>query len=308
MINNIQDACHAFFYQEDTVFNKKRFSFSFERDRFFSYFTIIGKIVNGLNKKILLLSNDNFSHTTAMHISHLASACPFEIVRVPVKYGQHDITVDDAIDSVLSNLDFYQNQKLSQKKNRDAYVACFNMLIGIDEKVQKVKKSIIKKYEPLFDDLQNSESVKILKIKQAEKEKQQREKIKKKIAKYLKKYNIAELAQMVYDRHDHTLDGCDDLKASIKKYLNPKNELAFVWDAGDEFKTSKGVEMDKKDCELIINLFKNNKLKHGFQLCRYTVLEVTKTFVKIGCHKIPTSNIECLLAARVDSLTPPPQN
>ena len=294
---NNYDIAHNFFYQEGENFDKYYKSMSYNNDKFYSYSTIIAKkMIDKNGNKCLFLSDNNFSNTTAKHISYLRQACPYyNVLYVPIKYNQRDITIDDTIKVIIDNLDFYKNQKLSLKVNRESFIKYFLLLLEINDNFKTIKKSIIKKYQGLFDILNNNESLKELKKKIVEKQKQELEKIKKKINSYLKKYDLSTLAKMVYDYDDKTLNNDKDIKQAIKKYINPNDDLSFVWIDGDNFKTSKSITISKNDCKLIIDLYKHNKLKHGLKLNQYTVLEVTKDFIKIGCHKIPVENINCLI-------------
>ena len=84
-------------------------------------------------------------------------------------------------------------------------------------------------------------------------------------------------------------------KNDIKNYLYKNYNYDYVWIKNDTFKTSKNVTVKIEDCKTLIKLYQHNKIKHGMKLNQYTVLEVTKEFVKIGCHKISIENINCLI-------------
>ena len=47
----------------------------------------------------------------------------------------------------------------------------------------------------------------------------------------------------------------------------------------------------------MLKLWKHNKLRLGMKLDKYTVLEIKENHVKIGCHIIPTKNLEELYSA-----------
>lgn len=297
---SIFDIAHEFFYQVDEVFNKSYINVSYNGDRFFSYSTIIGKKVTGKDgKPYLLLSNENFSTTTARHISYLRRACPLPIVYVPIIGGQSDIEPSEAVNAITRHLDFYKGQKLSQKNNRQAFIENFNMLNEISENIETVKKSILNKYKPLYDVLTSEEKLKEYKKKASEKEKaraeklkKQAEKLKKRVNRYLKKYGFATLAKLIYT-NDPTLDTAE--KQKIKGFLNPYQDLAFAWVDGDTVKTSKSVSVDKAEALAMLKLWAAGKLYHGMTLDRYTVLSVSPRFVTIGCHKMPVENLQSLL-------------
>lgn len=69
--------------------------------------------------------------------------------------------------------------------------------------------------------------------------------------------------------------------------------MAFVWrDSNGIYETSKQVTMTKAEGDIALRLWAKGQLKHGQKIGMYTVLAVTKDFVKIGCHTIPTKNLE----------------
>ena len=81
-------------------------------------------------------------------------------------------------------------------------------------------------------------------------------------------------------------------KAKLKKQLNPRGDLAFIWkDENGDFKTSKNITVKAEEGNRVLTLYKAGKLKHGEKVDFYTVLSITPEIVKIGCHNILTANL-----------------
>ena len=83
-------------------------------------------------------------------------------------------------------------------------------------------------------------------------------------------------------------------------HLSPKEiaedrkfyDLGELWLEGDHYTTSQGIKIDKREGDLLLKLYRNNRLQHGYKISIYTVLSVCDSFVKIGCHKIPARNLQ----------------
>ena len=85
------------------------------------------------------------------------------------------------------------------------------------------------------------------------------------------------------------------MQNKVRKALNPNNDLSFVWIENEyTVRTSKNIRMNMDIVKTGLKLWKHNKIKHGYKVDFYTVLEVRKDYIQIGCHKIPTENIQAL--------------
>lgn len=78
------------------------------------------------------------------------------------------------------------------------------------------------------------------------------------------------------------------LTRSLVKY---DIELAYCFLDGDDIRTTKGIRFPIDSAKLHLRMWKHGKIRHGMQIGMYTVLYVTNEFVKVGCHKIPTQNL-----------------
>ena len=96
------------------------------------------------------------------------------------------------------------------------------------------------------------------------------------------------------------------MQNKVRKALNPNNDLSFVWIENEyNVRTSKNIRMNMDIVKTGLKLWKHNKIKHGYKVDFYTVLEVRKDYIQIGCHKIPTENIQALYDVIYPSKTEP---
>lgn len=67
---------------------------------------------------------------------------------------------------------------------------------------------------------------------------------------------------------------------------------AYACFVDQAFKTTKGITIPEKEGRIALKAWKAGKLKVGDRIKIYQVLRITPEFVEIGCHKIPTKNLE----------------
>ena len=289
------DVAHSFFYADrNEICNKSWLNIHYEGDMCYSYGTVIAKIVRGIDgRKYTLLSYDNMSATTSKHIGNLHGASPYEVIRVPMEYGNPSFDIKWLERRISNRLDDYAESRLSRKENRIEYINYFEMLLDVDEHIIKISPEVIEKYRPLYDTLINSQSLKDLKRNIAENDRKQRDALRDRLKTYIDLYSFSQLARIAYDyKYTHS---DSSVRSDIKKFLNPKNDWAFVWRTEDgNYATSKGIKMSKKIADVALKRFIAKELRHGDKLDWYTVLAITDNSVKIGCHNIPIENVHDL--------------
>ena len=285
--------CHDFFY---SGFNKTRCLSSFNvwyRDNFFmSYGTIIGMVVpNKKGKNVLLISNCNFSNTTAGHRQHLLSANPFDSYVVPFEYGNKWDSVDRIASRFEEHLAHYASQKMTRAENRNEFIYFYRCACSFSENIQTL--DCLDQYRALYDTLRDDEKVKELKAKQRKEDAAKHKQAKKELEKLLKDTPYLEMVKFAFTFNT------DNAKA-IRKVLNPNNDysLAFVWLDNDEYRTSKGIRMTKTVGDIALKAWQKGLLKIGDKLGQFTVLKINDDFVKIGCHTIPTENLRALVSIK----------
>ncbi len=294
------DIAHEFFYSD---FNScKTFNnVSYNQNLFYSYYTVIGAVVQSkFGNNILLVSENSMSSTTGRHIGNLISSCPFSYLRVPMEYGNHYFSLEACINRIIKNLEVYLSSKLSLKANREGFIQSYNQLLYINDNIQNIDKYILEQYKSTFELLSNSKEVKELKAKLKEKVRQEEIKAKQELQELLNSYGYLDLIQFVYNSDNSTIKITDYHKSKlmqnrVKKALNPHNDLSFVWIENENtVKTSKHIRMSMDIVKTGLKLWKHNKVKHGYKVDCYTVVEIREDYVQIGCHKIPIDNIKAL--------------
>ena len=294
------DIAHEFFYSD---FNScKTFNnVSYNQNLFYSYYTVIGAVVQSkFGNNILLVSENSMSSTTGRHIGNLISSCPFSYLRVPMEYGNHYFSLEACINRIIKNLEEYLSSKLSLKANREGFIQSYNQLLYINDNIQSIDKYILEQYKSTFEQLSNSKEVKKLKAELKEKARQEEIKAKQELQELLDNYGYLDLIQFVYDSDNSTIKITDYHKSKlmqnrVKKALNPHNDLSFVWIENENtVKTSKHIRMSMDIVKTGLKLWKHNKVEHGYKVDCYTVIEIREDYVQIGCHKIPIDNIKAL--------------
>lgn len=306
-ITGNRDIAHAFFYQTGQYYNKTRFTCSYSDDTFFSYGTAIGrKYKTDAGEDILLYSNESMSHSTGKHINYLIQANPFSRrLGVPLQYGHSYIRLCDIVDDLITSMNFYSAQKLTQKANREGFSYAYRTLKVLVENFSKHSeltsrrtlediKDELDRYKSLYEDLNDETKLAELKKKQAKIDRENAQKLKEELKELLKDFGYLELLHWAYGYGSN----CNpDLRKKLRKYFDPKNELSFVWvdhnvPDGSRCITSQGVRMDTDEVNIALRLWLAGKLKRGMKIGYYTVIDIQPSFVKVGCHKIPVKNLK----------------
>lgn len=100
---------------------------SFNGDEFYSYSTCIAKKYQGYGQKVLLISNNRFSNTTAKHISHLLSAYYYgnvsvgRLVFVPFEYNDRNVSAFTLADRFHKLFESFKGRNFSMKKDREDF-------------------------------------------------------------------------------------------------------------------------------------------------------------------------------------------
>ena len=286
------DMAHNFFYNESGEDDYPRYkSCGYRGNRFFSYSTVIAMIVeNKEERKVTLISDNTMSNTTAKHISNVWGASPYKVYQVPFSYGERPADLEDVASLFKQALETRSKLNFCLQHNRSAFCQTFEDAFIFSKDIFDL--DFLDNYKGLYSQLNDPEAVKKLKDEarkaNQEKVKALREELKKIIEtnSYLDLIKIA-FSNYYYIAYNNTIRG------KLAKVLNPKSELSFVWrDSNGIYKTSKHITITKSEGDIALRLWAKGQLKHGQKVGMYTVLAVTKDFVKIGCHTIPTKNLE----------------
>lgn len=291
------DVAHNFFYFEGDTFDRRSMTVSYRNNIYYSYNTAIGQITEDRQgRKVCIISDNNFSSTTSKHISELRCASKYPIYYFPQDIGNQSFHSFCIISDLNRALKYYSESKLTQKPNRERFTRLYQMLkstldlVMFKENDKEIKKTL-KQYKKLYEDINNPEKLKKIKEIQLERAKKEKAKLARKLKEYINKYDVAQLARIVCE--DLSVDA--ETRRSIRQYLNPNDDLSFIWFSDDKVCTSQHISVDRKEATVLLHLWEKGKLKHGMTISYYTVLEVRNDYIKVGCHKIPTSNLLALL-------------
>lgn len=315
-IKNNFECAHEFFYcanpqtaNNDYTFGTQcSFGKGFSDDEntilnFYSYYTKVAMLYKSPkdNEIYLLINWSSMTPTTSKHLSNLRAANPNYItINVPFNYGDHTTGLREVLNNLIKNLQYiYDNKEcLYKKANREFFAEIkqaftdIEYYIGLDSDDTQYISLIDEIDSFLNTDLfiqQKKAHSKALaqKTKQANKEKNL--KIKHLTKEFTENYTYYELIKKSFDYNTDY-----DTREFIKDYILNLEKYAVVWFEGDKVKTSKHVTVNKEEVITLLKLWQHNKLKHGMTIDRYTILEVMPNYVKIGCHTIPTENIQAL--------------
>lgn len=293
------DLAHEFFYNDDNARHYPTYSAcGYDGDKFLSYGTCIGWLTTDANgESVLLYSEDCMSHTTCKHINALRSAAPCKCQPVFMEYGDDGryLTVEKLAARALERAEYAAGLKMTLAANRSEFLTAFNILTALKD-LFRLRVKIPVKLKRLAETLNDSEALKALKARAAARARKEAAARATKLKRMLKNNTLTELARAAYDDNADT-DAAT--RADIKKVINPDGESAFVWydAAADVFKTSKYIRMDGAEGRAALKLWAAGRLRHGLKVGIYTVLEVMADYVRIGCHKIPTRNLNELITA-----------
>lgn len=286
------DMAHNFFYNEACEDDYPRYkSCGYRGNRFFSYATVIAMIVeNKEGHKVTLVSDNNMSNTTAKHLSNVRSASPYKNYWVPFSYGERPENLEDVASLFQQALGSRSKLNFCLQNNRFAFCDTFVEATKFSEDIFEL--DFLDNYKGLYSQLNDPEAVKKLK---AEARKANQEKVKalrEELKKIIETNSYLDLIKIAFSNYYYIAYN-NAIRGKLAKVLNPKGELSFVWrDSNGLYKTSKHVTMPKAEGDIALRLWAKGQLKHGQKVGMYTVLAVTKDFVKVGCHTIPTKNLE----------------
>lgn len=291
------DVAHNFFYHEGDTFDRRSMTVSYSNNVYYSYSTAIGQITEDRNgRKVCIISENGFSPTIRKHIGELRCASKYPVYYFPQKIYNKSFYACNIVGSLQTNLKYYSESKLTQKPNREGFTEAYQMLqntleLAMFKEYDKEIKKTLKQYKKLYEDINNPEQIKKIKEIQLARAKKEKAKLARKLKEYTSKYDIAQLARIAYEGIG--LDA--EVRRSIRQYLNPNNDLSFIWFTDDRVCTSQHISVDRKEATALLHLWEKGKLKHGMKISYYTVLEVRNDYIKVGCHKIPVSNLLALL-------------
>jgi len=283
-----------------------------------SYSTTVAKVIpaKGVKPKdvnthrpssgLTLISMYSMSSTTGRHISYVRSASPFDCVEVPLERGDRDFSPQRLADLFADNLYAY-SMGLNLKANRDKFVGLLASLRRIqadacDEWAKPLKKDKrLQKYEGL-DISKACAEIQERNRKAAAKAAAETRRI---FAQYVKDRHgsdYCEFIRTLFDRtyysekYPFTEEQIALLRSKVRGAASG-DEPAYVWPAGDEVVTSKGVHVPVAEAKVAMRLWALGKDMRAMPVGRYQIVSYKGDTIQIGCHKIPRENMLALYEA-----------
>jgi hypothetical protein len=255
----------------------------FNNDKIYSYgshFCIASHVINENRDRATLFTTRSYSNTTAKHINTVRGAANhLNLIYCPYPAGDK-----------YENLEYWIKEaeqigpKLAKAKKPELYL---NQLDQLRDKIEKYSNFIGFDYKELKPELaallavtNKDEFIKYAEIKESaikEREAKRQSELKKEHAKQLRKFR--------------------DFKTNSLYVRNGMDYLRYNADK-KRIETSQNVEIPEGIAKRFFNwLIKINKsggclnCECGQKIMQYSVEEVNKDFVRIGCHKIAFTEI-----------------
>lgn len=297
--------------------------------RYFSYSTCIGEIRrNKAGELCLIISLTRYSNSTGKHLSELLSACPYHadhIFYVPrvgdgFFYGDYRYlkgTYD--FERVLKNIADMTEKELRKEENRmcvlknirmyDAYAEAFKDTTAAEKRLRKSKK-VAKAIDIATEGqrLLNEKRI-VWRQKRAARIAEQEAKRKADMAaarERLEQYfadgdKLAKL-QLIFARNyweEELTEEMRDFRNTLYSAGDSQGRrLSYVWlDEDGNARTSQNCSVPHDDVMRLLAYWKHHQNIIGQKAGVYTVVENTPDIVKVGCHVIPTWNIQLLCQA-----------
>ena len=269
-VHTPQNVAHLFANQLQSEARTQTNNFYLFNDKIYSYGShfVIAKHYNG----ILLFTESKYSNTTAKHINHVWNASSHkERVFCAYPNGSHDQNFNYWIREAEKNID-----KLIRAKKVIIYLYQLDLIRDKAEKYAKVFGiSIPMELEKVLNvgDKDQASEYESKKAEYLEAEKKRKEKeLKKDHAKELKKWRNFETTSL------YLRDGFDYLRYNVDK---------------KRFETSQRVEIP---LEIAKRIYQNLADNIPFEkVLEYSVSEINKTFIQVGCHKITLKEINTIM-------------
>ena len=305
---NIYDLCHSFFYNNDNDERCYTNNASYRGNKFMSYGTCIGYVVERKGEKTLLVSDWSMSPTTGKQIGHLKSACRFGYIPVPFYYGEslEGYSEKEILNKIASNLteQIVSEMKRKYTYTREAQRRSSEHILDMAKKFTKVTGVRVKgtaKFEKYLEEKLSADNIKKAAERVRKAAQAKAEKTRKAVAEFKEKIKNSAIYPMIQKY-------CFDFKDWMATDLEKKNRKFFIDSFGvdhpsfvvAELKngtlfTTQRVRVSIEDAKPLLKAW---KLKHnivGLKLGQFTILANNDKYVKIGCHNIPVGNIKALV-------------
>lgn len=312
---------HKFFYSGEDESGRAKSNTSFYSWTFKSYNTTIGIKTPGKDgRPVLLIADSSFSNTTSAHLSALRAACPYtsgHIIRVPFEWGdvwyKRENCIADLLQRFIDRLSQWRVDRLKYAESRRDFLRTYYNFSGFLELVtpKRPAKVILQKIEELAvianeteDRKKRNELIAGLTAKREAAAKRKAAAEKRKHAELLKQFKDVSYLDKIRIAYWEQFrpEVPYETRAILRRIFNPDDSLSYVVPELSDacVITTQGVSMDCNTVRTLLKAWKAGRVKVGQHIGPYTLMELTSSHVKIGCHKIPMQNIRELYSVLVD--------
>ena len=270
----------------------------FSGDTFYSYNTVIGQVIyTKTGAPRLLLSENNFSPTTAAHVAALREAAPFPVIEVPFKYYDRAFpgkeTLKERFTNTLTCMIYFRADRFQQKAERREFLSRldnFRKFLNVTAQIcPPEQETIIRELEAIAREIEETRQK--AREKREAREAERREKLAAEFREKLKDiHSLLDLIKAVYMEENE-----EARKMLYMQY--PGYSFVFPAANGEDVETSQGVKMPVPEVKALYKLFRAGRLKEGMHAGPYTIREIAENYVQIGCHKLLMKNISELMEA-----------
>lgn len=295
--------------------------------RAISYSTPIAEVVFGKDgEPITLISNQKYSITTSKHIIAVMGASPYRVLYVPNCEGSPLFVFRKSFEKYEPMGSYNVTPEyFNQARNRQAFM---NLVImfdeyqkyigGLDELMGK-RNGVIELYIRLCKDIEQkrvsrkqliskaTEQYESTVKKQKSIEKRRTTILAKKASEFLSgdRMDLIGKIKFIFEPHNNLDAKTKELLAKCRSMLNVKYETpigtryaSYMWIDNKQVRTSQGVRVTIDDVRRLCSMWKHKENIIGQKVDNiYSVLQRTDEYVQVGCHTIPTWNIEAICKA-----------
>lgn len=255
----------------------------------YSYSTEIARAVKGLDGgTIILITDSNYSRTTAKHVGILRHATShYKQITVPSHLVQYDIvnSFDCYINSMRSMIG---NNELTRKERRGDFCSYYN---SIREYAKEIDPSLAEQLEPFTETYNNIFRGDLKAIKErAKKELKEAQQIVKDLLVDNSTSDLAEIAFSHYNTHRYT----QRVRDAMAKTLTKGGKYTYVW-LNFESNLMESSQRSSIPLEVAITTMKrylSGKSKVGDEVMHYKVFQVNEDSLRVNCHLVSRKNIE----------------
>jgi hypothetical protein len=298
---------HDFFHNPEARGEYVGCSRSFQGDKFFSYYTVIGQkfYKKAGGDPYLIISSNSMSRTTGKQISALRHACPYSIERIlyaPFTCGDHYGYTVPSIQTLFENRIKIALNGIEACERKENRWEAQQLLINY-EKFRKTFK--VKKFRPALNLAKAIGEIEVKRAKPVDPVKAEKNRIARaaKLVRDLarvKDWTYLEKVRFCFKRQlksPFNAKTTQELRRSISEsvyHVFDGSRPSFMWREGDDVVTSQNVHIPVLIVRRAMDAWRKNGIESVHTVGRYNLDKATADYMKVGCHYIPMENIIAL--------------